>query len=294
MPVTHQKVLAQPDGADSSVVRPSDWNDDHVVSGLTSAELFRQHTASVAFGSGWLEDPTSGVVSAGSTFGLSNNSTDITIFPGAVLFKPPATNAERYFIFLPTETDITAQFAAPDPTDDRIDLVVVQILDPDTASAEIQVVTGTPDPAPVAPDLPANAIKLWEQMVPANDPELSNWPAAEDVRDMLNTGFNGGLVLNTTIFQERCHFPRGVTLEPVEDFFPSDLTILSINQERTVLQAAADPDGEQDYVRTFDAAGGGLKRGTRPIIDPTAIADPDLQAVVVMLIALGLVIDGTP
>lgn len=38
MPITHSKVLAQPDGADSSKARPSDWNANHVVS-LTSADI---------------------------------------------------------------------------------------------------------------------------------------------------------------------------------------------------------------------------------------------------------------
>ena len=38
--VTHSKVSAVPDGDDTSVVRPSDWNDDHVLVGLgTAAEL---------------------------------------------------------------------------------------------------------------------------------------------------------------------------------------------------------------------------------------------------------------
>lgn len=36
MPVTHQKVLAQADGADSSVVRPSDWNNIHTIAVATS------------------------------------------------------------------------------------------------------------------------------------------------------------------------------------------------------------------------------------------------------------------
>jgi hypothetical protein len=38
--VTHSKVSTVPDGDDTSVVRPSDWNDDHVLVGLgTAAEL---------------------------------------------------------------------------------------------------------------------------------------------------------------------------------------------------------------------------------------------------------------
>jgi hypothetical protein len=38
--VTHSKVSTIPDGDDTSVVRPSDWNDDHVLVGLgTAAEL---------------------------------------------------------------------------------------------------------------------------------------------------------------------------------------------------------------------------------------------------------------
>ena len=212
-----------------------------------------------------------------------------------MLFTPAIRTPNGTSSLFQQSTDITAQFAAPDPTDDRIDLVVVQILDLDTNSAEIQVVTGTPDPAPVAPDLPANAVKLWEQTVPANEPDLGNWPEADDVRDFVNTGFNGGAVgdaddlLAGTVPLCRVGslLNRPTSRRPI-----AELRVLSINQARTVLQAAADPDGDDDYVGMFDAVG--LTRATRPTIDPTAIADPDFQAVVVALIAIGIVIDGTP
>ena len=37
MPVTHTKVLAQADGPDASIVRPSDWNGEHVITGNLAA-----------------------------------------------------------------------------------------------------------------------------------------------------------------------------------------------------------------------------------------------------------------
>lgn len=35
MPITHSKVSSRPDGTDSSLIQPSDWNDDHVIDILT-------------------------------------------------------------------------------------------------------------------------------------------------------------------------------------------------------------------------------------------------------------------
>ena len=36
--VTHSKVSTIPDGDDSSLIRPSDWNDDHVLTGTIPVE----------------------------------------------------------------------------------------------------------------------------------------------------------------------------------------------------------------------------------------------------------------
>lgn len=63
--------------------------------------------------------------------------------------------------------------AASDPTDDRIDLIVMQFRDSVYSGANddfiIDNVTGTPSPAPVAPTLPDNALILATVLVEAGD-----------------------------------------------------------------------------------------------------------------------------
>lgn len=47
MPLRHAKVSSKPDGPDSSLVQPSDWNADHVIPGQTAGDLI------VRTASGW-------------------------------------------------------------------------------------------------------------------------------------------------------------------------------------------------------------------------------------------------
>ena len=69
--VTHSKVSTIPDGDDSSLIRPSDWNDDHVLSGLgTMAE---QNANAVAITGGTISGvavtdyvPTTTTITAGT------------------------------------------------------------------------------------------------------------------------------------------------------------------------------------------------------------------------------------
>ena len=130
----------------------------------------------------------------------------------------------------------------------------MQVIDVDTGSAEIQVVTGTPgEPAPSVPD---NAFKLWEQTVPANEPELTNWPEPEDVRNFVNTGFDGGTISRDTIFLVAPLLAGGARIEPLseDEFEISELGVFSFNQTRIVLQAAAASNGDDDDVRFFEPA----------------------------------------
>lgn len=63
--VSHSKVSAASDGGDSSLVRPSDWNDDHVISyvkpvGLTGATAASRYVGATASGA-----PASGTFAVG-------------------------------------------------------------------------------------------------------------------------------------------------------------------------------------------------------------------------------------
>lgn len=84
--------------------------------------------------------------------GLSLNVASAAVWvDGAMYQVPAATNLA---------------LAAADPTDDRIDLVIARVT---AGTPEFAVVTGTPDPAPEAPALPAGAVAIAEVEVDAAD-----------------------------------------------------------------------------------------------------------------------------
>jgi hypothetical protein len=84
--VTHSKVSTIPDGDDTSVVRPSDWNDDHVIVGLgTAAELNAGVANGVATLDGTGKVPVSelpaavlGALSYQGTWNASTNTPTLT------------------------------------------------------------------------------------------------------------------------------------------------------------------------------------------------------------------------
>ncbi len=74
--------------------------------------------------------------------------------------------------FIPEHQNVSQVLAvaASDPTNDRIDLVILKVYDDTFDSsgndfADIEVITGTPDASPVPPALPSTAISLAEILV---------------------------------------------------------------------------------------------------------------------------------
>jgi hypothetical protein len=84
MPITvkHTKVSLIPDGDDTSVVRPSDWNDDHTLIGLgTMAE---QNANAVAITGGTISGVTIPASNVTGTLGVPNGGTGATTLTGYV------------------------------------------------------------------------------------------------------------------------------------------------------------------------------------------------------------------
>ena len=84
MPITvkHTKVSLIPDGDDTSVVRPSDWNDDHTLIGLgTMAE---QDANAVAITGGTISGVTLPASNITGTLGVPNGGTGATTLTGYV------------------------------------------------------------------------------------------------------------------------------------------------------------------------------------------------------------------
>lgn len=100
--VKHSKVSTIPDGDDSSVVRPSDWNDDHVLVGLgTMAE---QNANAVAITGGTISGVTIPASNITGTLGVPNGGTGATTLTGYV--KGTGTSALTASSTIPN-TDIT-------------------------------------------------------------------------------------------------------------------------------------------------------------------------------------------
>jgi hypothetical protein len=100
--VKHTKVSLIPDGDDTSVVRPSDWNDDHTLIGLgTMAE---QDANAVAITGGTISGVTLPASNITGTLGVPNGGTGATTLTGYV--KGAGTTALTASATIPN-TDIT-------------------------------------------------------------------------------------------------------------------------------------------------------------------------------------------
>jgi hypothetical protein len=100
--VKHTKVSTIPDGDDSSLIRPSDWNDDHTLTGLgTMAE---QDANSVAITGGTISGVTLPASNITGTLGVPNGGTGATTLTGYV--KGTGTTAMTASATIPN-TDIT-------------------------------------------------------------------------------------------------------------------------------------------------------------------------------------------
>ena len=100
--VTHSKVSTIPDGDDTSLIRPSDWNDDHVIDGLgTMAE---QNANAVAITGGTISGVTIPASNITGTLTVPNGGTGATTLTGYV--KGAGTTALTASSTIPN-TDIT-------------------------------------------------------------------------------------------------------------------------------------------------------------------------------------------
>lgn len=100
--VTHSKVSTIPDGDDTSLIRPSDWNDDHVIDGLgTMAE---QNANAVAITGGTISGVTLPASNITGTLDVPHGGTGATTLTGYV--KGTGTSALTASSTIPN-TDIT-------------------------------------------------------------------------------------------------------------------------------------------------------------------------------------------
>lgn len=116
----------------------------------------------------------------------------------------------------------TRSLAVADPSDDRIDLVVLR-LDPIANSVVLAVKTGVPDPAPVAPALVLTDGGIFEQplaevLVPANAGVPST---ITDRREFMGTKLGSWTTAGRPIVTDRALFGFNTDLQAIEFYNPT-------------------------------------------------------------------------
>lgn len=153
---------------------------------------------------------TTGIVSASSLAVSANTPTGMSVLVASgwcVVVGDYQPNMGVYTVYNDATTTLT--IATADPTNPRIDRVVVTIQDSYyTGSADdviFQVITGTPGPSPVAPATPTNSISLATVSVGAGVGNINsgnitdtrvmtttNMPIGDITAVVAGTGLTGG------------------------------------------------------------------------------------------------------
>lgn len=286
-----------PDSLRDLVLHDQDFDLDEagVDSSLSGNESFREFLGAATSGVNWFDSSAGGVLGpTGGLLQVAQSGSDISVnYGGAVIPVSGSASFARWFFVRDAAGTITDLFTPADPTDPRIDAVIVEITDLATGAGAVVVVTGTPAPDPEGPDIPANAIRLADVTIPAGEDDPANW-VIEDLRQPAVIGkFDGGVVEDAVIFKGYVNV--GQTGGDEAELFVGALAIASQFAVRTglngdtILGANGSGDTPADDV-IFMFGGAGLARSARPTIDPTAATAEQLCN---LLIALGLVIDGS-
>lgn len=144
----------------------------------TSAQVVRQIDAATHF---------PGVVRFGMLQVTQNSTANMSVNVGAGEAFVPGTQVSNVsghtfntqgIYFCLNDSTVNLTVTAADPTNPRIDLVVLQVIDTQYSGAsdgaQLAVVTGTPAASPVAPSAPSNSITLARISVPANATSITS------------------------------------------------------------------------------------------------------------------------
>lgn len=116
--------------------------------------------------------PNVGIVASGDYAVTASGTPDnfVHVAPGAAFVAGTESTTQGVYTVV-SDTSASVPIAAPDATNDRISLIVLQVLDAfysgSDSFGQIVEVAGAPAPAPVAPATPDNAIALAQVRVVA-------------------------------------------------------------------------------------------------------------------------------
>jgi hypothetical protein len=103
MPINHRKVSAKPDGPDTTLIRPSDWNDSIIVSGGTNGQVLTRDSAQT---DGWQWVAAPGLPASVASLDIGNLDVTQTLELSGVLTPPQITANQNNYAptGLPTST----------------------------------------------------------------------------------------------------------------------------------------------------------------------------------------------
>ena len=188
----------------------------------------------------------------------------------------------QYTYLAVSEGLVEVPVAAADTVDDRIDLLVLRVLDSDAGvvgeEARVELITGVPDPSPVAPALPPTAIALAEVLVQANviailDTDITDVRSRARTFDNLPLGDLADVDLTGAADGEALVLRNGEWVADVPDLTLGDLTDVdtsgAVNGRTLVFE-----DGE--WITTAPPTAPDL--GDLGDVDTTGVGDGDVLA----------------
>ena len=142
-------------------------------SGSHDAESFRQLTNSLIGGSSGVSAVDDMEVTQSSSVGMS---VDVATGSGFVVGTSSSLQGAYHCT---NESTTTVSISASDPSNDRIDLIVLQVVDSEyvggsTNEVQLNVVEGTAAASPSAPSVPASSLLLAEVLVEAGVTSILN------------------------------------------------------------------------------------------------------------------------
>jgi hypothetical protein len=207
--------------------------------------------------------PSGGALKAGASSGMN-----VAVATGYALCPSSAGSTDGGYLFGLT-TAATLTIAGADPSNPRIDLVCATANDigSSASAGEIQVVTGTAAPSPVAPSLPGNSIALAQVAVGAG---VTSIIAGNITDKRVFTAAIGGIVP----VPDLSHVPSGYTGMFVYD---RSTGRLAHNPASGPAQPKLLPFAPQNVVQT---ANKGAISGTVTICSATVTTDGNTDLVI--------------
>lgn len=175
----------------------------------------------------------------------------VNVASGAAVIAGSQSSTQGYYrVYSDATTNVA--IAAADPTNPRIDLIVLQVQDAfysgSSNNAQIVRVAGTPAASPVAPSAPANSYILAQIAVAANATSITSGNITDKRTDFAYrkpVRFQADQAYTTVLTAKGT---SGQTADLIEGLFPDGTVMFAVKSEGTITNL---PGGATDGARLF-------------------------------------------